>query len=304
MVAITTGNHPKALWPGVHKFGMGTYRDFDWQYPEYFTVKQSKMAREEMVEETGFGLAQVKAEGAQFAFDTHQQGYTAIWRAVTYALGYAVTEEEIEDNLYESKAKGRVAKLARSFRQTKETIAANVLNNGFTAGAFAGADGSALLATDHATLSGNQSNKLAVAADLSEASLEDILIDISQATDSRGLKANLMGRKLIVPPELVYDATRILRSELRVGTDFNDINAMKNLGRLPEGHCVVNYLSDPDAWFIKTDAEDGLTMFERVAYDIKRDNDFGTGNALTKGRERYSVNWLEWRDVYGSEGAA
>lgn len=301
MNAITRGAHPKALWPGVHKFGMGIYKSFPWEYTDIFDVKSSNMAYEEMVEVQGFRAAQEKAEGAAVAFDSQKQGFVNRWTHITYALGYAVTQEEREDNLY-MKAFPRAEQLARSFRITKEVVGADVLNNGHS-GSFLGPDGVALYSTAHPTNDGTQSNKLTVAADLAESSLEDILIDISEAKDTNGLQAPIMAQCLIIPPALVYEATRILRSELRVGTDHNDINAMRNLGVLPGGHKVNHFLTDSDSWHVKTDCPEGLTWFDRIPYTFSTDNDFDTGNLLHKGRERYSTGWLDWRTIYGSEGA-
>lgn len=303
MAVITTGNHPKALWPGVHAFVMGKYNSHAKEYSELFKVEKSTMAYEEDVETTGFGLAKVKAEGAAVEYDTHSQGGTKKYTHVAYSLGYIVTREEQDDNLYESRSFNRGEALAFSFATTKEIVAANVLNRGFNA-AYTGMDGKSLLATDHTTLSGNQSNKLAVAADLSEASLEDVLIMIMQAKNSRGLQIALKPQKLCVHPSEAFNAERILKSTLRSGTDFNDVNAIKSMGLLPQGHCVNHYLTDTDAFFVKTDAPNGMTMFERKGFEFKRDNDFDTSNAKAKGYERYSVGWTDWRSIYGSEGAA
>jgi phage major head subunit gpT-like protein len=244
----------------------------------------------------------VKSEGASISYDTDAQGYTQRLINVTYGLGAKVTQEAIEDNQYENVATKKAAKLARSMRQTKENVFANVLNRGFTA-AFAGGDGKELLATDHPTLSGNQSNELAVAADLSEASLEDLLTQIRQARDSRGLRIQLKGMKLIVPPELEFAATRIMSSVNQSGTANNDVNAIRELGVLPGGIVVWDYLTDPDAWFVKTDAMEGLILQQRRALALDQDNDFDTSNACMKATERYTGGWADWRGLYGSPGA-
>lgn len=300
-MAITTGNHPKSLWPGVKAFFGKTYAEKPLVCDMVFDKMTSDKAYEEVVEETGFGLAPVKAEGASVSYDTDSQGYVTRFTNVTYGLGAIITREAIDDNQYESAATRKAAKLARSMRQTKENVHANVLNRAFTA-AFAGGDGVELLATNHPSLAGNQSNELAVAADLSEASLEDLLILIRLARDSRGLRIQLEGQMLIVPPQLAFEATRIVSSVNQSGTANNDVNAMKAMGLLPRGICVWDYLTDDDAFFVKTDAPEGLLSFQRRAMALTQDNDFDTENARMKATERYSVGWADWRGVYGSPG--
>lgn len=300
-MAITTGNHPKSLWPGVKAFFGKTYREKPTVYSMVFDSMTSDKAYEEVVEETGFGLAPQKAEGASVSYDTDAQGYTTRFTNVTYGLGAVVTREAIEDNQYENVASRKASKLARSMRQTKENVHANVLNRAFTA-AFAGGDGVELLATNHPSLVGNQQNELTVAADLSEASLEDVLTLIRLATDSRGLRIQLEGQKLIVPPQLAFEATRILSSTNQSGTANNDINAMKALGLLPGGVVVSDFLTDTDAFFVKTDAPEGLMTFQRRALALTQDNDFDTENARMKATERYVAGWGDWRGLFGSPG--
>ena len=300
-MAITTGNHPKSLWPGVKAFFGKTYREKPMVCTMVFDSMTSDKAYEEVVEETGFGLAPQKAEGASVSYDTDAQGYTTRFTNVTYGLGAIVTREAIEDNQYENVASRKASKLARSMRQTKENVHANILNRAFTA-AYAGGDGKELLATDHPSLVGNQQNELTVSADLSEASLEDVLILIRLATDSRGLRIQLEGQKLIVPPQLAFEATRILSSTNQSGTANNDINAMKALGLLPGGVVVWDYLSDTDAFFVKTDAPEGLMTFQRRALALTQDNDFDTENARMKATERYVAGWGDWRGLFGSPG--
>ena len=300
-MAITTGSHPKALWPGVKKFFGKTYAEKPLVCDMVFDKYSSDKMYEEYVEETGFGLAPVKSEAGSISYDTDAQGYVARLNNVVYGLGAKVSKEAISDNQYEAVAKRKAAKLARSMRQTKENVFANILNNGFSAAT--GGDGKELLATDHPTLTGSQSNELAVAADMSEASIEDLLTQIRQAKDSRGLRIQLKGQKLIVPPELEFEATRILSSTNQSGTANNDINAMKNLGVLPGGIVVWDYLTDVDAWFIKTDAETGLIRQERWALAMDQDNDFDTSNACMKATERYAAGWGDWRGIFGSPGA-
>ncbi len=301
-MTITTGTHPKALWPGVKAFFGKSYKEKPMVCDMVFSKMTSDKSYEEVVEETGFGLAPQKAEGASVSYDTDAQGYVTRFTNVTYGLGAIITREAIEDNQYESVATRKASKLARSMRQTKENVHANVLNRGYTAG-YTGGDGVVLFSASHPSLNGNQSNTMAVAADLSEAALEDLLIMIRQATDSRGLRIQLEGQKLVVPPALSFEATRIMSSVNQSGTANNDINAMKALGLLPGGVVIWDYLSDSDAFFVVTDAPEGLMSFQRRALALTQDNDFDTENARMKATERYSVGWGDWRGVYASPGA-
>lgn len=299
---ISRGNHPKALWPGIQAwFGM-SYDSFPAQWKDVFESVDSTQAYEEDVESTGFGLAPLKVEGGAISYDSHTQGPTTRYTAVTYALGYVVTREEIEDNKYEKISKGRAKALAFSMRETKQIVAASVFNRGFTA-AYAGGDGKELFSTSHPTVAGNQSNYLSPAADFSEAALETLLIQIANAKNSRGNRISLKGQMLIVPPDLQFEATRVMNSTLRSGTANNDINAVKNMGLLPEGVHVWQYLDDTDAWFIKTNAPDGLKMISRRALEFAKDSDFDTENAKAKATERYTCGWSEWRAAFGSTGA-
>lgn len=299
---ITTGSHPKALWPGVHAFVMGEYNMHPMEYEDIFDMEMSDMNYEEDVETTGFGLAQRKAETASTPYDSHAQGFVARYTHVAYGLGFIVTREEMDDNLYKSKAFKRGKQIAFSFRTTKEIVGANVLNRAFDSN-FTGGDGVSLLNTAHPSVAGNYSNTLAVPADLTEASLEDLLIQIAEATNSRGLQIKVMGKCLIIPPALMFDAQRILYSTLQNNTDLNAVNAMKSMGMLPEGIKTNHYLTDNDAWFVKTDVMDGMRMFQRTPFEFMRDNDFDTGNAKAKGYERYSFGWTDPRGMYGSAGA-
>lgn len=301
-MAITTGSHPKALWPGVKKFFGKTYDEKPLVCSMVFDEMASEKKYEEYVEETGFGLAPVKAEGASISYDTDAQGYISRLMNVTYGLGAKVTEEAIEDNQYESVAQRKAAKLAKSMRQTKENVFANILNRAFNS-SYTGGDGKELLATDHPTLDGTQSNELAVAADLSEASLEDVLTLIRGFKDSRGLRIQAKGTMLIVPPTLEFVATRIVSSANQSGTANNDVNAMRELGMLPQGVVVWDYLTDQDGFFVKTDVDTGLIMQTRRAVSLAQDNDFDTSNACMKSTERYAAGWADWRGIAGSEGA-
>jgi hypothetical protein len=302
MAPITTGNHPKLLWPGLNALFGTTYNDIPLQHTEVFETTESDKAYEEDVELTGFGLAPVKTEGAGISYDSHTQGPTTRYTNVTYGLGFIETIEAVEDNLYKQRATSRTKMLARSMRITKETVMANIVNRGFDS-AYAGGDGKELLATDHPSLSGSQSNELAVAADLSEASLEDIFIQIMNATDSRGLRIRLMPKKLVVPANLSFEAERIVKSNLQNDTANNAINAIKAKGVLPGGVMTWQYLTDADAWFVLTDAPESLKLFNRRAVAMTKDSDFDTDNFKHKATERYVGGWSDWRGIYGSPGA-
>jgi hypothetical protein len=298
---IGTGAHPKALLPGVNAWVKAVYEDFTEEFSQVFEVKSSSMAYEEDVETSGFDLAQVKTEGGAVAYTSHQQGATKRYTHLTYALGYQVSQEEIEDNQYKDKAFKRGGHLARSFRTTKEIVHWNVFNRA-TSGSYLGMDGKSLLATDHTSYVGSQSNKLATAADFAEAPLEDILTMIRLAKNSKGFPVQLKAKKLIVHANDEYNAARIIKSSLQSGTANNDINAVKTLGKLSDGAMVGTYLTDTDAWFVTTNAPDGLKSFQRIGYAFTTDNDFDTTNAKFKGRERYSCGWSDFLGVFGSEG--
>jgi hypothetical protein len=295
---ISTGNHPKALWPGIHAWFQASYNEHPEEYREIYSIEKSSKNYEEDVALSGFGLAPTKGEGAAISYDSEGQKYTKRYNHVVYGLGYVVTEEELEDSQYEIVSKRRAKRLAFSMRQTKEIVSANVLNRATTSG-YTGGDGVVLLSTAHPSTNGNWSNKLATAADLSEAALEDIVIQIGQATNDRGLNIALRPKKLIVPVNLMFDAKRILKSELQSGNANNDINALKGMFDFTVNH----YLTDADQWFIKTDAPNGMTMFERRAMSFQTDNDHDTGNARAKATMRFSVGWSDPHSIYGSEGA-
>ena len=259
------------------------------------------MAYEEDIRSTGFSLAQVKSQGASTSFVEHQQGDTTRYTHVAYSLGAIVTKEEIDDNLYGKRAMNRAEMLAFSMRTTKEIVAANVLNRGFNS-SYVGGDGKELFATDHPTNAGNFSNEMATPADFSEAALESLLIQISKAVNYEGLQIAIRGDCLIIPPDLEFEAHRVLKSTLRSGTDHNDINAVRSMGMLPGGVKVNHYLTDNDAWFIKTDVPNGLTHFKRSPLKFTKDNDFDTDNAKMKAYERYSFGWSDYLGAFGSEG--
>jgi hypothetical protein len=303
MSTITTGAHPKALWPGVNSwFGM-KYGEHPLECMDLFEWKSSSQAYEEDVEATSFGLAPVKAEGSGLSYDSHSQGAVARYTHIAYALGYIVTKEELADNLYKSKSFDRAEALAFSMRQTKENVAANVYNRHSTAG-YTGADGVTLLSTAHPSAgAANWANTPAAGTDFSEAALEDMLVLIGGATNSRGLRISLIGEQLIHPRQLQFEVERVLKSQLRVGTANNDINATRSIGILPKGASMNHYLTDSDAWFIRTNAPRGMIAYNRTAAEFEQDNDFDTKNARASAYERYSVGWTDPRGVYGSPGA-
>lgn len=301
---IMTSNHPKALWPGVKGFWGRTYQDHVTEYTDLFDTDTSDKAYEEFVQITGFGLAPVKPQGKAAEYDSETQGPVTRFVHVAYALGYIVTHEELKDDLYMEVSKTRASSNARAFRQTKERVCANIYNRAFS-GSYLGADGKALCATDHPNTSGGTfSNKLAVDADLSEAALEDMLIQIMQATDDRGMLINLMPKSLHVAPANWFNANRILKSTYQTGNANNDINVLNATNALPMGIKLNHYFTAPQAWFVRTNVETGKGMLflEREAITFEQDNDFSTKNALALGYERYSAGAVDPRAVYGSNG--
>lgn len=299
---ITTGNHPKALWPGVNAWFGISYKERPLECMMVFDEENSDKNYEEDVEATSFGLAPVKSEGGAVSYDSHSQGYTKRYTHIAYGLGYIVTKEELDDNQYDKLSRSRARSLAFSMRQTKEVVCANILNRA-TDTNYTGGDGKPLLSTTHPSVAGDWSNRLSVAADLSEASIEDLAIQIMNATNSRGLKIALTPQQLIVPPNEAFNATRIVKSELQNDTSNNAINAIRSMGLFPKGVMVYHYLTDVDQWFVKTDAPDGLKFFKRKALEFTKDNDFDTENAKAKAYERFSVGWTDPRSIWGSPGA-
>ena len=302
-MAISRAQLVKELEPGLNAlFGL-EYQNYDKEHAEIYDIENSDRAFEEEVMLSGFGTAPVKTEGSGVAYDDAQEVYTARYTHETIALAFSLTEEAVEDNLYDRLSARYTRALARSMAQTKQIKGAGVLNGAFTTSV--GGDGKPLCADDHPTLSGpNLRNELAVPADLSETSLEQALIDIASFTDERGMKIAVQGLKLIIPKELMFTADRIMKSTLRVGTADNDINAIRNMGMVPQGYTVNHYLTDPDAWFIKTDAPNGMKMFERVSMKTGFEGDCDTGNVRYKARERYSFGFSDPRGIFGSPGAA
>jgi hypothetical protein len=303
-MAISRSQLVKELEPGLNAlFGL-EYSRYENEHAEIFMTETSDRAFEEEVMLSGFGSAEVKQEGAPVVFDQANEAYTARYTHETIALAFAITEEAIEDNLYDRLASRYTRALARSMANTKQVKAAAVLNNGFDS-AYTGGDGVQLLASNHPLANGGTfSNILATAADLNETSLEQSLIDIAGFVDERGLKIALQGRKLVIPKEQQFTAERVLRSPLRVSTADNDINAIKNMGMIPEGYRVNHFLTDTDAFFILTDAPNGLKQFVRSPIKTAIEGDFDTGNVRFKARERYSFGWSDPRGIFGTPGAA
>ena len=300
-MAISRGQLVKELEPGLNAlFGL-EYKRYENQHAEIYVTETSDRAFEEEVMLSGFAQAQTKAEGSGVTFDNAQETYTARYTHETVALAFSITEEAIEDNLYDRLASRYTKALARSMANTKQVKAVNPLINGF--GTFTSGDGTALFATTHPTISGTVSNTLATPADLNETSLEQSLIDIAAMTDERGLKIAARGVKMIVPSELQFTAERLMKSQGRVGTADNDINAIVSMGMVPQGYRVNNFLTDPDAFYIITDVPNGMKMFDRSPIKTAMEGDFDTGNVRYKARERYSFGVSDFRGIFGVEGA-
>lgn len=302
MAVITRSVHPSLLWPGVHSIFGDAYDEYPAEWSQIFDKQTSNKAWEDLVEVGGFGIAPVKTEGAPIQYDVDSEGYKARLTHTVYGLGYMVTREELEDGQYAQVSRRRSRKLARSMRTTAEIVHANILNRGFS-GSYLGGDGVSLFSTAHPTLAGNQANKPAVDADLTEASLEDMLTLISQFKDRRGLPIRQRGVKLVVAPGGEFNARRILGSPLRVGTANNDLNAIKDMGLVPGGVIVNHYLTDPDAWFLITDVDDGLVSMWRREVEFEQDNDFDTQNAKAMSTMRFLAGWGDWRGIVGTQGA-
>ena len=303
-MAISRQQLVKELEPGLNAlFGL-EYKQYADETKQIFVTESSDRAFEEEVMLSGFGDAAVKPEGQGVAFDTAQETYTARYTMETIALAFAITEEAIEDNLYDRLASRYTKALARSMASTKNTKGAAILNTGFTgSGNPTYGDGQVLLIAAHPTLSGNQTNILSTASDLNETSLEQAMIDIAAFKDERGLKVAAKARKMIIPSALQFTAERLLKSQGRVGTADNDINALKNMNMIPEGYVVNHYLSDTDAWFVTTDVPNGLKHFDRAPLKTSMEGDFDTGNVRYKARERYVFGASDWRGIFGTPGA-
>jgi|TARA_A100001391_G_scaffold163753_1_gene123392 hypothetical protein len=302
-MAISRAQLAKELEPGLNAlFGM-EYDRYENEHAEIFETESSDRAFEEEVLIVGFGNASVKEEGQGVQFDSASEGFTARYTHETVALAFSLTEEAVEDNLYDRLGARYTKALARSMAHTKQVKAANVLNNAFSS-SFAGGDGKALIATDHPLAHGGTlANRATTMADLNETSLENALISISTFVDDRNMILAMRGTKLIVPPQLQFVADRLLETPGRVGTADNDINAIRNMGLLPEGYAVNHFLTDTDAFFILTDCPDGFKHFERTPITTSMEGDFDTGNVRYKARERYSFGFSNPRCVFGSQGA-
>jgi|TARA_R110001583_G_scaffold139173_1_gene291359 hypothetical protein len=302
-MAISRAQLTKELEPGLNAlFGM-EYSRYENEHEEIFEAENSDRAFEEEVLISGFGNAPVKREGDGVEFDTAYEGFTARYTHETIALAFALTEEAVEDNLYDRLGARYTKALARSMAHTKQVKAANVLNNAFSS-SYTGGDGVSLVNSAHTLAGGGTySNTPSTQVDLNETSLEDALITISTFVDDRNLTLALQGMKLIVPPQLQFVADRLLETPGRVGTADNDINAIKNMGMIPEGYAVNHFLTDTDAFFILTDCPDGMKHFVRTPISTNMEGDFDTGNVRFKARERYSFGWSNPRGIYGSQGA-
>lgn len=299
---ITTASHPKALWPGIKAWWGQVYDEHKEEYSQLFDSDTSSMNYEEDVQLTGFGLAPVKSEGSGVAYDSEIQGFTTRYTHIAYALGYIVTKEELDDNLYEQVSRRRAAALAMSFRQTKENVGANIYNRAFN-GTYLGGDGVALCSTAHPNTSGGTfANTPTVAADLSEASLEDALTAIMGFQNDRGLLINVMPRSLVVARQNWWNANRIMKSAYTPSTANNAVNVLVATNALPEGIVMNHYLTSPNAWFVRTNIQNGLKYYSRVGIQFDQDNDFDTMNAKAKGYERYSFGWTDPRAIYGVNG--
>jgi len=303
-MAISRAQLVKELEPGLNAlFGL-EYKRYENQHAEIYNIESSDRAFEEEVMLSGFGNAQVKGEGQGIAFDDAQETFTARYTHETIALAFAITEEAIEDNLYDRLASRYTKALARSMANSKQVKAASPLINGLpTTDAYDSGDGVSLFNTSHTTLGGSFANTLATQADLNETSLEQSLIDIGEMTDERGLLIAAKGVKMIVPPENQFNAERLMKSQGRTGTADNDINAVNSMGMIPQGYRVNNYLTDADSWYITTDVPNGMKMFVRTPLNTAMEGDFDTGNVRYKARERYSFGVSDPRGIFGVEGA-
>jgi hypothetical protein len=302
-MAISRAQLLKELLPGLNAlFGL-EYARYGEEHKEIYEIEKSERSFEEETKLSGFSAAPVKAEGSAIAYDNAQEAFTARYNHETIALGFSITEEAIEDNLYDSLSARYTKGLARAMSYTKQVKAASVLNNGFSA-AYPGGDGVALFSTSHPLVNGGTNgNTPSTQADLNETSLEAAVIAIAAWTDERGLLIAAKPRKLIIPPALQFVATRLLETSLRVGTNNNDINALKNNGSIPEGYAINHFLTDTNAWFLTTDVPNGLKMFERTPLSNSMDGDFDTGNVRYKARERYSFGWSDPLGIFGSSGS-
>lgn len=299
---INTSTHPKALWPGVKAWWGQVYAEHPEEFGDLFTKENSSQNYEEDVQLTGFGLVPRKSEAQGVAYDSEIQGFVTRYTHIAYALGYVVTKEEMDDNLYEKVSKKRAGALAMSFRQTKENVAANIYNRAFNT-SYLGGDGVSLCNTAHVnTTGGTWSNRPAVDVDLSEAALEDAVVQIMGLQNDRGLLVSIMPTSLHIPRQEHFNAHRILKSVYQSGNANNDVNVLAATNAFPGGVKLNHYFTSPHAWFIRTNVQDGMKYYERVGIAFEQDNDFDTYNVKAKGYERYSFGWTDPRAVYGSNG--
>lgn len=302
MGIINTSSFAKLIWPGLNVIYGRAYKEWPVEYVKLFDTYKSSKAYEEDLGTTGLGYAQKKPEGSSVVYDEESQAFLTRYNHFVWALGFIITREIYEDDQYNVVGTRRSKSLAFSMRQTKEVNGANIYNRAFDT-TQTGGDGVSMVNAAHPNYAGGtQSNTLAVAADLSEASLEQACIDISKWRNDRGLQISMMGESLIVPTDLMFEAERILMSPYRVGTANNDINALREMGKFPKGIVVNHYLTDTNAWFIRTNCPDGMKYFTRRPMQFGIDNDFDTENAKFKSTERYSFGWTDWRGIYGSPG--
>lgn len=301
MAIINTGSFAKALWPGVNAWYGKAYNDFKVEYTDIFETHKSRKAWEEDVSVSSFGLAQVRGEGAPVMYDSEQQGFLTRYTHVEYALGFIITKNMVEDDLYDVVGQRKAKALARSMRQTKENVGANVINRAFNSNYTFG-DGKELVAGDHPNIAGGTwSNELSTPADISEVALEQACIDLGKYTDDRGLKIAVRPRKILIPVDLDFETNKIMKTEYEVGTANNTVNLVRS--RFPGGVVINHWLTDTNAWFILTDVDNGLKYFERRGDSFDTDNDFNTDNALFKATARYSFGASDVRAIYGSAGA-
>jgi len=299
---MTSGSFAKALWPGVNAWYGKAYNDYPVEWDKLVDTQKSTRAFEEEVGISSFGLAVVKPEGAGISYDSERQAFITRYQHVVYALGFIITREMMDDDLYDIVGQRKAQGLARSMRQTKEIVVANLYNRAFNA-SFTGGDGVSMINASHPTIAGGTwSNQIGTAADLSEAALEQACIDISGFTDDRGLLIGVRPKTLIISRFMPFEARRILQTDGRYGTANNDLNALKDMGMIPS--VVVNhFLTDADAWFIRTDVPKGPQLFERRSDEFDMDNEWESENAKFKATARYSVGWTDPRGIYGSAGA-
>ena len=302
-MTITSSSFAKLLWPGINSIYGKAYDEYPVEYTQLFNTESSSRAYEEDLGITSFGLAGVKPEGQSVGYDEERQAFLTRYSHVVYALGFIVTREIYEDDQYDTVASRRAKGLAFSMRQTKEVVGANVYNRAFNS-SFVGGDGVEMCSAVHPNFAGGtQANELSVASDLSESALEQSCIDISKWTNDRGLRINVIPQCLIVPTDLQFEAERLLETKYRPGSADNDVNAMNHMGKLPQGYKINHYLTDTNAWFLRTNAPDGMKHFERRSAEFSIDNEFDTENAKYKASERYSFGWTDWRGIFGTPGA-